>query len=1180
MSGFDPVISQSATSAQNAAADPDFSVFVEANAGSGKTRVLVDRVVNILLSGVDPSRILCVTYTKAAAAEMKSRLFDRLGRWSVAPDEALKESLSGHGVDASDRKALSRARKLFALALETPGGLKIQTIHAFCESLLRRFPLESGAVPGFETLDDSETQILFDKARRDALADIDPDLIDTLLDRGGPDAVEAILRWANGNRFTLRAAIEGQGGIDGLAGALSERLGLEPGLDLSTAQARIWDEAPKEQLQAAAQALEDLGSKTDIARADKLRLALLATQPGEALKAYFQVFFTSNGTGSRAVKLATAKVAKDAPHVVALLEAEADRLEAAREMLNALLVLEASQAATRLALPFLSALEKHRERRRALDFDDLIVLAGELLKPENAFAGWVGYKLDGQLAHALIDEAQDTSPRQWDMIRGLTAEFFAGEGAREETRSLFVVGDEKQSIYSFQGADPAGFVNEGDRIQAISDEADLPFRRPGLDVSFRSCPEVLAAVDLAFGDYVGDAPEKKFQAPTMPRAFSIYQTHRAARQGTPGCVELWPAIPRPETVEPKSIFDPVDAEARGSARDILARQLAGEIRAMLDRGDAVWEEGEAGFVQRPVEPRDIGILVWRRTGGFFEEMIRQLKLAGVPVAGADRMVLRDQTVVKDLLALGRFALTSSDDLALAELLKSPFFDPDNGDAPPIDDKALTDLAQNRPTRDRGGLWRALLKTEDERFLEARDVLKAFRDAADVKGLYALFAGFLNAQSMTGETRWARIYARLGEEARDPAEEFLSRALEFEREAGGSLARFIAQMSAEELPLKRELSTDRNEVQLMTVHASKGLERPVIILPDTTRSPLSGRAASLFADPQAGLIWSPRSGEDPQAVRDLREARKQALQAEHERLLYVALTRARDRLIVCGWQQGRGRGEIAPDSWYARLRRFWQGESWTPFELDWPPEADIDMEALRFGDAPAVLGARQDAETVLLERPAWLATPLPEETSLLRPVNPSSLVGKTESDPAVYSPLGDGGAYRYRRGELIHKLLETLPALMPEGRTIAAERFLAAQPGLSDEQRQQIAGETIGILNHEDFAPLFGPGSRAEVSLSGRAPGLPEGVFVRGQVDRLVITDQEVLIIDYKTNRPPPENAADVPEIYLGQMAAYRALLSVVHTQKKVRCALLWTDAARLMELPDMMLDAVLQRTVA
>lgn len=1182
MAGFDKSITRRATEAQTQAADPEVSVFVEANAGSGKTRVLVDRVVNILLKGVSPDRILCVTYTKAAAAEMKSRLFERLGEWSVAPDDELRDSLKKHGVSGEDREALSRARRLFALALETPGGLKIQTIHAFCESLLRRFPLESGALPGFETLDDAQTRETAALARKDVLQTIKPETVDQILEAGGPDAFDSIFRWAESHRYALLAALERAGSGTSMRDALYQHLGVDAELRLADEQSRVWLGTPKSDLVSAADALDDLGGKNDQTRAQRIRQALAMPDPANALASYYAVFFTDNGHGHQVSKLATAAIAKGAPQVLALLEREAERLEAERARLKALRVAEASQAAMTLALPYLDALAEHRAARRALDFDDLIMLAGNLLRPDNAFSGWVGYKLDGQLAHALIDEAQDTSPAQWAMIKGLTAEFFAGAGAQTEPRSLFVVGDEKQSIYSFQGADPAGFIQEGDRLAALTREAGLPFRRPGMDVSFRSSADILSAVDQAFSDYLGEAPEKKFlrsdDADESVRGFSSYQTHRAARRDTPGCVEFWPAIPRPETVVPKSIFDPLDVAAKGSARDVLARSLALEIRAMLDRGDAVWQEEDGRFVQRAVEPRDIGILVWRRTGGFFEEMIRQLKLANVPVAGADRMVMRDQTIVKDLLALGRFAVTSSDDLALAEVLKSPFFDPDDGNPPRIDDAALTDLVQTRPTQDRGGLWRALLRTEDTRFIEARDALKAFRDGADTQGLYSLFTGFLNARSASGETRWARCFARLGEEARDPAEEFLNRALQFEQRENGSLAKFIALVAAEEHQLKRELSTQHNEVQIMTVHASKGLERPVIILPDTTRSPLSGRSAPLFLDETAGLIWSPRKEDDPLPVARARERAREAQRAEHERLLYVALTRARDRLIVCGWKQGQGSGKIAPDSWYARLQTQWAG--WETYDAPVSGLEGVEEPGLRLGSVPPALGQAARGAVAAVDLPAWVRTPAPREAAGARPVNPSSLLAAGESDPAVSSPLGDQGAYRYRRGEVIHKLLETLPGLSPNLREAAAMRFLAAQPDLDAEQRDTIRSEALNILEDDAFSALFGPGSRAEVSLSGWAPGLPQGVFVRGQVDRLIVTDHEVMIIDYKTNRPPPDRVEDVPPVYLGQMAAYHALLRALHPDKRIRSALLWTDAARLMELPEALLEQVLQRGAA
>ncbi|WP_339739246.1 double-strand break repair helicase AddA [uncultured Maricaulis sp.] len=1173
--GFDPDIIKRATAEQDLAADPVASVFVEANAGSGKTRVLVNRVINILLGGTQPDQILCVTYTKAAAAEMKERLFDRLGHWSVMPDIKLGDELKKLGQKRRDAPFLASARRLFAMALETPGGLKIQTIHAFCENLLRRFPLEAGAPPGFKTLDDSEAAKVVETARRRMLQGLGRETVDTLLQAGGPDALGNILRWTRFNRHKLRDALGQAGDPDALIGQMYALFDLPEGTRSAAVKAETWAGAPHAHLAEAVIALRNFGSKADHTRAAALDAALKAATPDLAFDACLPVYFITNGEGSRAKSLVTQTCARDAPSLPGLFEAEAERFELARELVRTAQVAEASAAALRVATLFLDAYDAEMLRQRALDFDDLIVLSGHLLSDANPFSGWVGYKLDGRLAHALVDEAQDTAPRQWDMIASLTAEFFAGKGANEDARTLFVVGDEKQSIYSFQGAEPARFIAEGDALGERADAAGLKFTRPGLDVSFRSAPEILQAVDQAFAPIAASAPETKFQNADPARPFAFYHNHKAARSGTPGCVEFWPSVPKPEAIEEGSIFDPVDTPGRGSARDILAQTIAGEIRAMIDRGDAVWHETDGRFEPRPVQPRDIAILVWRRTGGFFEEVIRQLKLAQVPVAGADRMVLREQTVVKDLLALGRLAITPGDDLALAELLKSPFFDPVASMIPPIDDDALFDLAQTRRNSHRGALWNALFTSTDPRFAEARAALIDWRNRADSEGLYDVYCGFLNARTPTGESRWARVLARLGEEARDPAEVFLGRALEHEGEHGGAMASFVASLQGEETQLKREMSTDRDEVQVMTVHASKGLERPVIILPDTTRSPATGKGEPIFSHAAAGLIWSQRKAEDPPLVAEMRETDAARAQAEHGRLLYVALTRARDRLIVCGWRQGRGAGSVAKDSWYTQLAAQWSGDDWVEFDTPLSARVEAIGPGLRLGAAPVALGAHDRAATARVKLPAWAIEPAASEAGALRAIAPSRLLAEEEMAEAVISPLLDPGGQRFRRGEVIHKLLETLPGLDPDRRREAAVRFVAAQPDIDEAARSVIVEETLGILDHPDFAALFGPGSRAEVALTGTAPGLPPGTKVRGQVDRLVVTDHEVLIVDYKTNRPPPVDVSGVARVYLGQMAAYRALLRSLHPGKTVRCALLWTDAARLMEIPAELLDGVL-----
>ncbi|TRO96351.1 double-strand break repair helicase AddA [Glycocaulis profundi] len=1191
--GFDPDIASSASDAQNAAADPRVHVFVEANAGSGKTRVLVDRVARLLLQKTAPEDILCVTFTKAAAGEMQTRLFRKLGDWSVMADEALGDELRKLGGEAAGAD-LADARRLFARALETPGGLKIQTLHAYCESLLRRFPLEAGLPPGFATQEDAQAATLSAQAVASvyARAGADPDgdlgrAVVTVLDACGPTGLERITKFATTERHAFTEALDRAGGTDALKARAAERLDVPPGTDPEAIRAEALEGADLIALAACCRALL-AGSKTDIEGGESLRLALDAGHAGDPegfLTGYCGYLLTGKGEWRKS--LYTKPTGQKCAELVALFAPE-DGSERARMTVilaraEAAAALALTEAGITLAAALITAYEAGLARLRAADFADLVVRSKRLLTDSKA-KDWTLYKLDRGLEHVLVDEAQDTAPDQWAVIGALTEEFFAGQDGSNRTRTLFCVGDEKQSIYSFQKADPALFVAQGAELEVKSAGAGLGFARPSLDVSFRSSPEVLAAVDLAFAAERAaleikaepGAPETKFAA-SPARPFHAYAGHRAARRGTPGCVEIWPAVPRPATEDETSIDLPLDHRQPNSARNQLAQGVAQEIADILARGDRVWKEAKPDWIARPAEPGDIIVLVRSRGGGLFDEIIRQLKIRNVPVAGADRMTLSVQLAVQDLISLARWALLPEDDLSLAEVLKSPVFHPAGRDGAIIDDDALFDLTR-RPER---RLWDKLRATDDARFTEAREALERARARVDRDAPYAFFASFLGEASSTGETRLARLYARLGEEARDPAEEFLSRALAHEREGAPSLARFIAAMAADASEIKREMEAGRGEVRVMTVHAAKGLEAPIVFLPDTTAKPKS-RFEGLAADPECGLLWAAETKTALPALAVIREAKNAADEAESARLLYVALTRARDRLIVCGAKHGQKEGRVDPGSWHARLDAAWSGEGWTevPTAIDGIAAANNwEGAARRSGENPPRVEREGAAAALPASPPVWAVSPAPEEPRAPRAVAPSRLIEEEEGgfEPASLSPLDASMENRFLRGALIHKLLQTLPDLEPARRRASAERFLAARRELSEAQRAAILTETLAVLDHPEFAPIFGPGSRAEVAVAGRAPGLPEGVSVNGQIDRLAVSAEEVLIVDFKTNRPPPKTAEAVPLVYLGQMAAYRALLSALHPGRPVRCALLWTDGPRLMELPGEMLDAALAK---
>lgn len=1211
--GFDPAIAASATTAQREAADPRASVFVEANAGSGKTRVLVDRVARLLLEGVPPDRILCVTFTKAAAGEMQTRLFLKLGEWSVMADTDLRaelQKLTGEAAEP-DAKRLAEARKLFARALETPGGLKVQTLHAFCDSLLRQFPLEAGLPPGFATQEDAQSArvrreaelAVYEAARRDPAGRL-AQAIEAVTVRAGPTGFEAVFKKAAQERHRLSELFEQAQGEDPLIAEAARLLGVEAGADEAALKRDFIAGLDLDALQRCADALAGSSKPRSTDKAPFLYATLEAARSGNARQAWESycgyMLSSKRDKITAASHLYTGDATQVCPDLNRLFGPEGTeraRMTAVLGQLCALRLHALTSASLTLARAFIGEYERLLTRERAVDFADLVVRASRLLGTAE-MAAWVRYKLDGGLDHILVDEAQDTAPEQWDVIDALSAEFFAGEGRERQgplARTVFCVGDEKQSIYSFQNADPARFIQQGTRLSKQAEGAGLAFARPELKTSFRSAPEVLEAVDLAFADvraaietktftgapnakFYDDREQKAVEPATGAHPFMAYRGHEAARRGTPGCVEIWPFTPRLPKGEEDSLDEeadgPVDDAPRNSPRNQLAEAVAQEIRAIIDRGDAVWEE-KPEWHQRAATPGDIVILV-RKRSGLFAEIIRQLKLKNVPVAGADRMVLPDQLVVQDMLSIARFALQPGDNLALAEVLKSPAFHPVGKEAPPIDEDVLFRLAHGR----KGTLWEALQRSDDPALTDAKTALKAVRGRVDTLTPYAFFARFLSEASDTGESRAARIYARLREEARDPLEEFLSRALAHEREGAPSLARFIDEVIRANSELKRDPEGGRDEVRVMTVHAAKGLEAPIVFLPDTTAPP-SKRYPQLEDHDTVGLLWSENDSFAPDIITTLRKAWKQDQEHESARLLYVAMTRARDRLILCGHGYGKA-GVPDKESWYVRLAKAWQGESWreVPTAID-EVAAHYRWEsptlARRYGPDPEPVEEDAGETATPPPEPAWLRTRAPAEPAPVRPLAPSRLLAGLEAggEPAGLSPLADGGRARFLRGTLIHKLLQTLPDLPETSRADAASRLLARHQELDDAARTAIAAEALAILADPQFAALFGPGSRAEVSLSGTAPGLPAGVQVSGQIDRLLVTRKTVMIADFKTNRPPPADVADVAPAYLAQMGAYRALLRALYPGRAVQCVLIWTDQARAMLLPDTAMDEAL-----
>ena len=1144
--------------AQAAASDPSGSAWVSANAGSGKTYVLTQRVVRLLLSGVEPSRILCLTYTRAAAAEMANRVFRDLGDWALKGEEELRAAIREiEGIEPSDDRVL-RARTLFARALETPGGLKIQTIHAFCEALLRQFPLESNVPARFTVLqDEAQTDLLAQvrqavqmRAREQegtALAQAFERVLETASDHAIDAAFAHVLSARASVADWLAADASGSFGEHARAA-----FGLEPDATPSTV-VRAWHEADPEERDAlleVARRASDEGSTKDRERARPLLRAFETRTPDALFEACAATFLTADGALRKA--MFTQKVVPKSRLEWA--ESVMARFFAAHDRVRTLALLDASADFFVLAREVLALYEAEKRARGLLDFDDMVRAAVDLLERRDA-AAWIHYKLDRGIEHVLIDEAQDTSPHQWRIVRRLVEEFFSGEGAWEpshadERRTLFAVGDEKQSIFSFQGARPEEFARQRDHFRRA---AEPHFRRVPLRLSFRSTRDVLAAVDRVFdhGDHgtglTGDPAD--------------YVGHDSTRGDQRGQVDIWPLIVRDEDAqakrtEPPDWTEPLDAPPLEALQ--LAERIADRIRLWLDRKERLEGHG------RPVRAGDILVLV-RARDAFVPALTRELKKRRVPVAGADRLQIATHIAVEDLLALSRALLLPDDDFSLACALKSPIFGWSEDD--------LYRHAQGRE----GALHASLVGSDEGRGVLER--LERWRRIALEEPPFDYFCRLVGPEGLR-----SRFHARLGPEVDDVLDGFLQAALDHEADGPGDLQGFIETFSRSQVEIKREMDDARDRVRIMTVHAAKGLEAPVVFLVDKGTKPEGATPPVLFPWPNGeGWVWVPSSDRHVLATRHARDAHNEAALHEHRRLLYVAMTRAADRLVVCGYLSA----PKPPDhSWHRMVEAALGDEAVAqPVEDGFAPRTwrmpDDRTERVEPDDdgeppAPAPVSVRE-----------WHAPLAREEQEMRRPLTPSGAQALVDEDTLRASaPLsiladaptggGSGGAARaMRRGTLLHRLLQTLPNVEPAARREVALRFL-------DDELPDAASAVdavLRVLDAPDTGALFGPASRAEVAVMGRLRVGGADRMVSGQIDRLLVEDDRVVIADFKTGRNVPARPDLVPEPYLAQMALYRALVARLYPGRPVHCDLVWThavDGPQVMRLPSAQLDAALE----
>jgi ATP-dependent helicase/nuclease subunit A len=1152
---------------QAEASDPGRSAWVAANAGSGKTTVLSRRVIRLLLDGAPPSRILCLTFTKAAAAEMSNRVFETLSKWTRLDDTALRSELAEFAGGEHRPVSVGRARTLFARALEAPGGLKIQTIHAFCEALLHQFPLEANMTGHFEVMDGQREAEMLAEARsvvlaaarspqggHSRLANAWSTLLDIVSDT---QLEEALAELVVGRTRLLEFA--GQD-LDAAIAPAWSHFGHSRSSDETTliagylARSPLSDARWREIMQAARTST----GKSDSGFADKVEAFLAAGDP----RTRFNL---------RNACLLTEKQEPRANPVTNAVEAQIQgvkdelRQEAARAVedladLQAFRMLCATHALFEFGGAVIGEYDALKRRRGLSDFSDLIERSANLLAREDA-RDWVRYKLDRGIDHLLVDEAQDTSPRQWEIINALIEEFSVGEGASRPGRTVFVVGDEKQSIYSFQGADPGEYAHQRRALRQRIEQGGGKYEEVSLNLSFRSVPDILHAVDRVFEDADN---RRGLQADGMAEA------HAVARQRDRGDVRIWPLIAGSSQPQPEEWNEPVDAAAPDDPAILLAKRVAETLQQWIGR------ETLPGM-KKPLAAGDVMILV-RRRDCFATAVIREMNRLEIATAGSDRLRLTEHVAIEDLMALGRFVAMPEDDLALAGALKSPLFD-----------VAEDDLTQIASQRGAISLWARIGEIGDDAGHPLRQMCETLRVRLEDllspgQSAHSFYAHVL------GRFGGRRAFlARFGAEAQEVLDAFEQLALDHERDGDGSLQSLLAALRDAPPEIKREADSRRDEVRVITVHAAKGLEAPVVFLVDPcTEAFQSAHRPQIIDAPGLGLLWriakSDRLPPLDQAIEEL----KTRAEEEYRRLLYVAMTRARDRLVICGFH-----GVRTPKNphWHEMVLRQLQpdaetvaGENGEVAEWIWrsakiAPRTESAASAPEAWDAATQPSSRAAPQEIQSGQPEWLRRDAAREKLPARPLRPSTVfeAAAMAASPAgpdargAAFPPGDGFALKW--GTIVHFLLQEMPSIDADRRSETARAWLERRcPHWREDQRAEALRQAQGVLDMDALAPLFGPGSRAEVDVAGHVD-LPAGrALVTGKIDRLAITADSVSIADFKTGR---RGEAEIPRAYLLQLALYSRLLSGIYPGRDVRAFLVWTLDGQVQEAGRAQMSAAL-----
>lgn len=1110
--------------------DLNYSVWVSASAGTGKTKILIDRILRLLLEGVDIDKIICITYSKKAANEMQERLLATLANWAISNFEDLDAEIQELCGYTPSEEQLELASKLFSYVLNRPQEIKIQTIHSFCQSLLAKFPLEAGLTPNFITLEENASfvtkikeQILQETLQQYYKFQEKADILNILIKKMGKHNFQQnIYNVLNNLKFideiynAHKIDIQGK---NSYKEELYNFLQVDPKQSSDQIKQEFLNNIPKSAFEFLDNILQHFENSPISYITDHLKfLSLYKNLDETKLKEWLSLFVAQNNNIRKFSIKSPYKKQLEASvqeQIITILNQEAERIIKYKENYNKAVNAEISYAFSHIAFDIFAKYQDYKQKSNFLDYDDQVIKAVYLLTKRDIMP-WIMFKLDSTIEHILVDEAQDTTPLQWEIIKAFAKEFFSGESAHEEKkptpRTIFVVGDIKQSIYHFQGANPNYLNHVKQYLKSLVTESKNSWLELPLTTSYRSAPGII--------NFVNKVTANLFNNTKSPYLNENLEHSVYEKNITEPCqIEIWPAI-----IKNKEAILPYYHNIN------LAKTIVNKIISLHQ--------------DHNINYKDIYILYAKRKNNVtLDYLIKILKDKNIPVLGLDKINLNNNIVTQDLIALIKFILSNHDNLSLACLLKSPLFN--------LTDDILLSLKEF----DDNNLFQSL-KTSPYKYIY--NELSLWIKIGLEDGIVALLYKVLYIEK--GINKFA---SRLGEDCKDLIHEFLNIAIAFVNENNNTLSTFLYHIEEQSLDIKRDISNNQDYINLLTIHASKGLQaKAVFLLNDVSSS--SKEDTVIFTPAPSNLIISvPKKENTPSLVGKLLEDKNREELEGQKRLLYVALTRSKNYLYICTIANKREDLE-KENSWYTLLTNNVTSQLFTTFRSNsFSQELGfITKEFLLLNEMNIHLNSNLRLPiTQKTTIPSWFYKKAPTENNLVIPLAPSKL---NFDDSNNSSPLVKNKKNTLKiveKGLLIHTILEQINKLNIADAPFIIESFVA-QRNLSQKDKKDIIDSINNVINNPALQFLFTNPSVNEIALSGLVEFNNNQYLLLGRVDKIVKIKDTIIVIDYKYSRFKGTLAPN----YVDQLTLYKNILQKIYPNFMIKAYIIFTTDGTLKEV--------------